>query len=82
MKEAGLTVVHLHSPQAVKMAAPGKQPVAGAISPAAEQMMRETSPFENSDCSSLYRLPETTQQYQICSKGMFKSSAIQSWADN
>lgn len=64
------------------MAAPGKQPVAGAISPAAEQMMRETSPFENSDCSSLYCLPETTQQYQICSKGMFKSSAIQSWADN
>lgn len=77
MKEVGLTVVRLHRPQPVEMAAPGKQPVAGAISPVTEQMTRETSLFENTDCSILYCLPETTQQYQAHSKGMFKSSDMQ-----
>jgi len=77
VRAAGLTAAHRHSPQAAKMAAPRKQPVAGAMSPVAEQMTREMSLFENSDCNILYCLSETTQQYQICSKGMFKSSDIQ-----
>lgn len=82
VKEAGLTLVHLHGCQAVKKAASRKQPKAGAISPVAEEMTREMSLFKNSECSILYCLSETTQKYQICSRRMFKSCDIQLHTDH
>lgn len=69
-------------PSGSRGGSPGKQPEVAAVSPAAEPLTRETWLSENSDCSILCCLPETTQQYQICSKGMLKSSGSQQCTDH